>query len=159
MRTIIFYTSPRRQLQEQPGTSGWLQPGCISRGIHEFRSGLDRAWAAVSGLAAIESSSARLRIRLGGAPEPEAAEAPETAAPVPETPEAPKASEAALVGLGLPYPLRVLVEEAMMIGRFGDAYRDYMKRAGQLWPVRSEPPAVVSPPRPATRGFAKGSKR
>ncbi|MCA9289485.1 MAG: isoprenylcysteine carboxylmethyltransferase family protein [Phycisphaerales bacterium] len=39
------------------------------------------------------------------------------------------------------YLVRVPREEAMMIERFGDAYRAYMRRTGRLWPRRPRPAA------------------
>jgi protein-S-isoprenylcysteine O-methyltransferase Ste14 len=39
-----------------------------------------------------------------------------------------------LAPLSVMYVARVSREEQMMIERFGDAYREYMKRTGRLWP-------------------------
>jgi protein-S-isoprenylcysteine O-methyltransferase Ste14 len=45
------------------------------------------------------------------------------------------------------YLARVRREEAMMLDRFGDAYRAYMERTGRLWPR----PRRSGPARPLTR--------
>ena len=44
------------------------------------------------------------------------------------------AGPAGLVTVGLLWLVRVPREEAMMLERFGDAYRDYMQRTGRLFP-------------------------
>ncbi|MGH6834284.1 MAG: protein-S-isoprenylcysteine O-methyltransferase [Methylocella sp.] len=42
----------------------------------------------------------------------------------------------AILSFGLLYFIRVPREEAMMRERFGDAYIDYAKRTGRVWPAR-----------------------
>lgn len=38
------------------------------------------------------------------------------------------------IAFGILYFIRVPYEEAMMLERFGDQYRDYKRRSGRLWP-------------------------